>query len=99
MHMFPPYGVIHNASCLYPELFMANYGTVVRAITLSLNFPVNSLGIRTEHFALLRSADPQGIFDTITYLSPVNDQIIYTDTDADASARPYYYKLLAINYC
>ncbi len=83
----------------YPEFIHADYGTVSGSNTPYVHFTVDPRS-ELDTFQLLRSENPQSQYNFIEILNPDNSNIIeYTDEEADASARPYYYRLVAINYC
>lgn len=82
----------------YPEFIHADYGTVSESNAPYVQFTVDSRS-ELDTFQLLRAEDPLGQYDLIEILNPDNNIVEYTDEEADASVQPYYYKIVAINYC
>ena len=82
----------------YPEFIHADYGTVSESNAPYLRFAVDSRS-ELDTFHLLRSEDPLDQYNLIKILNPIDNRIEYTDNEVDASVQPYYYKIVAINYC
>ena len=83
---------------VYPEYIHADYGTVGEGNHPELQFSLGSES-DVETFAILRSTNPTSPYDTLEYINSPDQVIRYTDTEADASQRPWYYKLALINSC
>jgi len=82
----------------YPEFIHANYGTVTESNSPNVRFTIDPRS-ELDTYQLLRSEEPLDQYNVIVSVAPVNDAVEYTDEQVDASHRPYYYKLVAINYC
>jgi hypothetical protein len=82
----------------YPEYIHADFGTVDGDNHPYLHFTIDSLS-ELNKYKLLRSEDPSGVYSVIDSFNLSGSILEYTDEGADASARPYYYKLDAINSC
>jgi len=82
-----------------PLYIKANYASVDEDQNIALNFQIANSGQVTE-FQLLKSInDDQNFSTTASFPYTGQTQIIYTDTDVDASQNIYYYKLVAIDPC
>jgi gliding motility-associated-like protein len=82
----------------YPEFIHADYGTVGGGNNPLLHFTIDSLS-ELNKYKLFRSEEPSGTYAAIDSF-PIDGSILeYTDSEVNAAARPYYYKLNAINYC
>jgi hypothetical protein len=82
----------------YPEFIHADFGTVSEANRPHIHFTIDPRS-ELDTFQVLRSENPGSQFEVINYDNPDNNIVEYTDGEVDASIRPYYYKLVAINYC
>ncbi|MBQ2351086.1 MAG: hypothetical protein II394_02615, partial [Bacteroidales bacterium] len=82
-----------------PSCIKANYASVDEDQNIALNFQITNSGEVTE-FQILRSINSDDNFSPIASFPYTGQtQIIYTDTDVDASQNMYYYKLVAIDPC
>jgi hypothetical protein len=82
----------------YPEFIHADFGTVDEGNRPYMNFSVDSLSELLK-YRVYRSENETGPFAVIDSVTPVGDRIEYTDETVDASVRPYYYSLSAVNFC
>ena len=81
----------------YPEYINADFGTV-NGSNPHVQFTVDPQS-ELNTYELARSTSPAGNFETIETFNTTGELIEYTDSDADASQHPFYYRLSAINYC
>jgi hypothetical protein len=79
-----------------PEYIYANFGTVVDGNPY-VQFTVDP-ETELRDFVLFRSETPDSFTDSIATLSLTDSIIEFTD-NVNASERPYYYQLAALNYC
>lgn len=92
-------GVRFSTSHAYnPEFIHADYGTVSDGNRPYVHFTIDSLS-ELSKYILLRSENPSIAYSVIDSFVLAGDIAEYTDQNADASSKPYYYKLSAINYC
>jgi len=82
-----------------PLFIKANYASVDEDQNIALNFQIANSGQVTE-YQLLRSINNTDNFSPIASFPYTGQtQIIYTDSDIDASQNTYYYKLVSIDPC
>ncbi len=82
-----------------PSCIKANYASVDEDQNIALNFQIINSREVTE-FQILRSINSDDNFSPIaSFPYSGQTQILYTDTDVDASQNIYYYKLVAIDPC
>ena len=94
-----------NKVCKYtqmpriPGFINADYATInSENDEISLSFTIDPAS-EIYHFKLLRTDDPNGIFDTIAdFADHRSEKLTYIDKPEDLLS-PYYYKLAAINLC
>jgi hypothetical protein len=89
------FSVVH---AYYPEFIHADFGTVGDGNHPDLQFTIDSLS-ELSHYRLYRSESPTGSFSLIDSMFTDDKTLLYTDNGADASDRPFYYKLSTINEC
>lgn len=82
----------------YPEFIHADYGTVSESNTPLVHFTIDPRSELSTYY-LLRSEEPAGMYDSVAIMNPENNIIEHTDNEVNASTQPYYYRLVAINYC
>ena len=82
-----------------PLQIKANYASVDEDQNIALNFQISNAGQVTE-YQILRSINSDDNFSPIASFPYTGQtQIIYTDTDVDASQNSYFYKLVSIDPC
>jgi len=82
-----------------PLFIKANYASVDEDQNIALNFQIANSGQVTE-YQLLRSINSDDNFAPVASFPYTGQtQIIYTDSDVDASQNTYCYKLVAIDPC
>ena len=82
-----------------PSFIKANYASVDENQNISLNFQISNSGQVTE-FQILRARNWNNEFNTIaSFPYSGQTQIVYTDSDVDASQNVYQYKLVSIDPC
>lgn len=82
-----------------PLSIKANYASVDEDQNIALNFQISNAGQVTE-YQILRSINSVDNFTPVASFPYTGQtQIIYTDTDVDASQNTYYYKLVSIDPC
>ncbi len=94
-----------NKVCKYtqmpriPGFINADYATInPENSEVSLSFTIDPLS-EIYHYKLLRTDDPNGMYDTIADFADHSSEILtYTDRPEDLSS-PFYYRLAAINPC
>lgn len=94
-----------NKVCKYtqmpriPDFINADYATVnSENDEISLSFTIDPAS-EIYHYKLLRTDDPNGIYDTIAdFADHHSGKLTYTDKPEDLLS-PFYYKLAAINSC
>lgn len=92
-------GVTFNTPhSFYPEYIHADYGTVAESNHPLVHFTIDPRS-ELDTFQLQRSENPTDQYRITRILNPDNNTIEYLDEEVDASVQPYYYRLVAINYC
>jgi len=94
-----------NKVCKYtqmpriPGFINADYATInTENDEVSLSFTIDPAS-EIYHFKLLRTDDPNGMYDTIfDFADHRSEKLTYTDRPEDMSL-PFYYRLAAINPC
>lgn len=82
-----------------PLSIKANYANVDENQNITLSFQITNSGEVVE-FQLLRSTSIDGEYNSIaSFPFTGQTQIVYTDSDVDASQYIYYYKLASIDPC
>jgi hypothetical protein len=82
----------------YPEYIHADYGTVDNDNHPYLHFSIDPLSELTM-YRLSRAEAHTGPYSIIDSFNIVGNTFEYTDDNANAAQRPYFYTLTAVNYC
>ncbi|MBN2347439.1 MAG: gliding motility-associated C-terminal domain-containing protein [Bacteroidales bacterium] len=80
-----------------PDYINADFATKSNDNTVNLSFTIDP-GNELKDFVLLRSVNPNGPWDTISYIYLMGNNISYNDL-VNFNKGPYYYRLGALNYC
>ncbi|MBN1118731.1 MAG: gliding motility-associated C-terminal domain-containing protein [Bacteroidales bacterium] len=79
-----------------PDYIYEDYATYTNG-NVEVQFTVDP-NAELEQYMVLRSTAISGTYDTVAVLPSVNGKVNYID-DVDFLSGPYYYRLLAFNYC